>query len=109
MIRVPTSATVFLSFLLLLFTTGDACVPLAYAHLEGARQITLDGVFHSVDKPQEWYGAEEVVDSWLGPVVDELRPPNGSSNLARNLPEQLVSLFDDLRRQFVRSQKQAIR
>lgn len=53
--------------------TGDACVPLVYAHLEGAEQITLDGVFHSVDKPQDWYGAEDVVDRWLGAVLKKSR------------------------------------
>ncbi|CAN0516588.1 unnamed protein product, partial [Ectocarpus sp. 8 AP-2014] len=46
-------------------TMGDSFVPLVYAHLEGAEQVTLDGVFHSVDKPDEWYGSEGVVDRWL--------------------------------------------
>lgn len=53
---------------------GDACVPLASAHLEGALQITLDGVYHSVDTPDNWYGAEGVVDRWLESVVEELSP-----------------------------------
>ncbi|CBJ31404.1 conserved unknown protein [Ectocarpus siliculosus] len=55
-------------------TMGDSCVPLVYAHLEGAEQVTLDGVFHSVDKPDEWYGSEGVVDRWLATVAQELRP-----------------------------------
>lgn len=57
---------------------GDACVPLIYAHLEGAEQVTLDGVFHSVDKPNDWYGAEEVIDRWLPAVAQELRPSSAS-------------------------------
>ena len=49
-------------------------MPLVSAHLEGAEQVTLEGVFHSVDKPDEWYGAEEVVDRWLATVAQELNP-----------------------------------
>lgn len=48
-----------------------------YAHLEGAEQVTLEGVFHSVDKPDEWYGSEGVVDRWLAAVVKELGPSRG--------------------------------
>lgn len=56
--------------------SGDACVPLQSAHLEGAEQITLEGVFHSIDKPNDWYGAERVVDRWLSSVFRELRSPS---------------------------------
>ncbi|CAM9573394.1 unnamed protein product [Discosporangium mesarthrocarpum] len=52
---------------------GDACVPLMSAHLDGAEQVTLDGVFHSVDRPDDWYGADPVVDCWLGTVLEGLR------------------------------------
>lgn len=45
-----------------------------FAHLEGAEQVTLEGVFHSVDKPDEWYGSEGVVDRWLAAVAQELSP-----------------------------------
>lgn len=47
---------------------GDGVVPLESAHLEGARQITLDGVFHSINAPTAWYGSEGVVDAWLRKV-----------------------------------------
>ncbi|CAM9242250.1 unnamed protein product [Scytosiphon promiscuus] len=60
-------------------TMGDACVPLMYAHLEGAEQVTLQGVFHSVDKPDDWYGSEGVVDRWLASVASELSPAGGKS------------------------------
>lgn len=68
-------------------------MPLAFAHLEGAQQITLDGVFHSIDKPEEWYGAEEVVDSWLGTVVKELRPTAVTKPKVFALPEPFANLF----------------
>lgn len=48
-----------------------------FAHLEGAEQVTLEGVFHSVDKPDEWYGSEGVVDRWLAAVAQELGGPAG--------------------------------
>lgn len=49
-------------------------MPLMSAHLEGAEQITLDGVFHSVDTPDAWYGSDGVVDRWLATVLKEVRP-----------------------------------
>lgn len=68
-------------------------MPLVFAHLEGAQQITLDGVFHSVDKPEEWYGADGVVDSWLGTVVKELRPTTPRKQIMVALPEPFANLF----------------
>lgn len=47
---------------------GDGVVPLESSHLEGAKQVTLDGVFHSINAPDAWYGSEGVVDSWLKKV-----------------------------------------
>lgn len=50
---------------------GDGVVPLQSSHLDGALQITLDSVYHSISTPDlnnpelEWYGSESVVDSWL--------------------------------------------
>ncbi|GLI70045.1 hypothetical protein VaNZ11_014812 [Volvox africanus] len=59
---------------------GDCVVPLSAAMLPGARQVILDGVFHSMsqigtfdeDSGNVWYGSENVLDCWLGPLVDEL-------------------------------------
>lgn len=65
-------------------------MPLVYAHLEGAEQVTLDGVFHSVDKPDEWYGSEAVVDRWLAAVARELRPTGRDAGGAR------VAAFSEL-------------
>eukprot|EP00401_Gymnodinium_catenatum_P008418 CAMPEP_0117563756 /NCGR_PEP_ID=MMETSP0784-20121206/55665_1 /TAXON_ID=39447 /ORGANISM="" /LENGTH=295 /DNA_ID=CAMNT_0005361425 /DNA_START=22 /DNA_END=910 /DNA_ORIENTATION=+ len=47
---------------------GDGIVPVAGAHLDGATQITLPGVRHSVGTPAVWYGAEGVIDQWLPQV-----------------------------------------
>ena len=54
-------------------------MPLNSAHLDGAnQQLTLD-CFHSINEAgttnptDNWYGAEPVVDAWLGAVATELR------------------------------------
>lgn len=72
-------------------------MPLVYAHLEGAEQVTLDGVFHSVDKPDDWYGSEAVVDRWLGTVAQELRTSgkDGGVGVAA-LSELLAAPFANL-------------
>jgi pimeloyl-ACP methyl ester carboxylesterase len=50
---------------------GDGIIPVRCAHLEGAEQITLEGVTHSINEPgttlptDRWYGSEDVVDRWL--------------------------------------------
>ena len=56
---------------------GDAVVPNDFAVLDGADNIIIDGVFHSMSKvgtydtaaKDVWYGSEEVVDLWLGALV----------------------------------------
>ena len=48
---------------------GDGIVSVDYAHLPGAVQLTLDGVFHSINAPNDyWYGGEAVVDKWIPAV-----------------------------------------
>lgn len=53
---------------------GDGIIPIEAAHLEGADQVTLDGVYHSplgaviavdgkVGRP--WYGSPEVLPKWI--------------------------------------------
>mmetsp|Transcript_37390 Transcript_37390/g.93960 ORF Transcript_37390/g.93960 Transcript_37390/m.93960 type:complete len:315 (-) Transcript_37390:256-1200(-) len=48
---------------------GDGIVPLENAHLEGATQVTLPAARHSIGTPDEWYGAEGVIDTWLPQVT----------------------------------------
>lgn len=48
---------------------GDGVVPEVSAHLEGAMNITLDGVYHSPvgsdDTQNPWYGSPAVVEKWI--------------------------------------------
>jgi hypothetical protein len=57
---------------------GDGVVPLEWTMLEGAKQIQLDGVLHSINEAgttlptDRWYGADKVVDKWLPEVLKEI-------------------------------------
>ncbi|KAK1386396.1 hypothetical protein POM88_024131 [Heracleum sosnowskyi] len=52
---------------------GDGVVPEVSAHLEGALNISLDGVYHSPvgldDESRPWYGSPSVVDKWLNHLL----------------------------------------
>ena len=52
---------------------GDGVVPITAAHLEGALQLTLEGVFHSINVPDQWYGSDAVLDLWHEPVLQQLQ------------------------------------
>lgn len=46
------------------------------AHAQGADNVLLDGVFHSMGKigsnqvsSRPWYGSEEVIDAWAGHLL----------------------------------------
>jgi len=52
--------------------SGDGITPLQSAHLEGALQLTLGGVLHSIDTPEEWYGAESGIDQWWDKACREV-------------------------------------
>lgn len=67
-----------------------------FAHLEGAEQVTLEGVFHSVDKPDEWYGSEGVVDRWLAAVAQELGGAPSGKGGGVPLLELFASPFEKL-------------
>lgn len=43
---------------------GDGITPIAAAHLAGADNVILDGVWHSPRSPDRWYGSPEVVPLW---------------------------------------------
>ncbi len=58
-------------------TWGDGIVPCPSAHLEGALQITLDGVYHSPlgkGKDRRWYGDAEVVGQWMDHIYGTPTP-----------------------------------
>ncbi|XP_059312009.1 uncharacterized protein LOC132063478 isoform X2 [Lycium ferocissimum] len=48
---------------------GDGVVPEVSAHLKGALNVTLDGVYHSPvgsdDATRPWYGSPAVVEHWI--------------------------------------------
>ncbi|XVE90319.1 hypothetical protein DITRI_Ditri20bG0068000 [Diplodiscus trichospermus] len=48
---------------------GDGVVPEVSAHLDGALNISLDGVYHSPvgsdDESRPWYGSPAVVEQWI--------------------------------------------
>lgn len=48
---------------------GDGVVPEVSAHLDGALNISLDGVYHSPvgsdDDLRPWYGSPAVVEQWI--------------------------------------------
>ena len=50
---------------------GDGLIPEDSLHLDGARQLTLEGVIHGQSMGSRWYGSEPVVDCWL-PAATEV-------------------------------------
>ena len=56
---------------------GDGVVPLEWTQLEGARQLELPGVLHSINEAgttiptDRWYGSEAILDQWLPAVMEE--------------------------------------
>ncbi|KAL3537213.1 hypothetical protein ACH5RR_000579 [Cinchona calisaya] len=55
-------------------TWGDGVVPEISAHLEGALNISLEGVYHSPvgsdDVTRPWYGSPDVVKQWIHHLLD---------------------------------------
>eukprot|EP00252_Welwitschia_mirabilis_P015719 TRINITY_DN3481_c0_g1_i2.p1 TRINITY_DN3481_c0_g1~~TRINITY_DN3481_c0_g1_i2.p1 ORF type:complete len:322 (+),score=50.46 TRINITY_DN3481_c0_g1_i2:73-966(+) len=53
---------------------GDGIVPEISAHLEGATNISLDGVYHSPvgsdDISRPWYGSSVVIDKWIHHLLE---------------------------------------
>lgn len=53
---------------------GDGVVPEVSAHLEGALNISLDGVYHSPvgsdDVSRPWYGSPDVLKNWVNHLLD---------------------------------------
>lgn len=44
---------------------GDGIIPIEVAHLEGAINITLEGVMHSPLSPGIWYGSASILPFWI--------------------------------------------
>ena len=43
---------------------GDGITPVVAAHLEGATNLTLEGVMHSPRSPGVWYGSPSIIPAW---------------------------------------------
>jgi len=43
---------------------GDGITPVESAHLEGAENITLEGILHSPRGGRNWYGSPEAINIW---------------------------------------------
>lgn len=50
-------------------TWGDGITPIEAAHLEGAENLTIEGVRHSPKSPGLWYGSPEVLPLWTKYLV----------------------------------------
>jgi triacylglycerol esterase/lipase EstA (alpha/beta hydrolase family) len=44
---------------------GDGITPIQAAHLDGATNITLEGILHSPRKPGTWYGSPIAMEAWV--------------------------------------------
>jgi hypothetical protein len=53
-------------------TIGDGVVPIQSAHLEGAIQLNLPGIFHSINVPEQWYGSDTVIDQWHDEMMQQI-------------------------------------
>lgn len=73
-------------------TRGDGVVPLCAGHLTGARQLTLPGVFHSINAPASWYGSDAKLDSWHDAMLQELAQWQRQKQ-AREQPQSIFGLF----------------
>ncbi|VVB14957.1 unnamed protein product [Arabis nemorensis] len=53
---------------------GDGVVPEVSAHLEGALNVSFDGVYHSPvgsdDKTRPWYGSPVIVKDWIHHLIE---------------------------------------
>ncbi|MBE9127379.1 MULTISPECIES: esterase/lipase family protein [unclassified Coleofasciculus] len=48
---------------------GDGITPIDAAHLEGATNLTLEGVLHSPRRVGLWYGSPESMESWVSYLI----------------------------------------
>jgi pimeloyl-ACP methyl ester carboxylesterase len=51
---------------------GDGLIPRMSAHLDDAIQINLDGVFHSINAPDKWYGSDSLLDRWHDTMLEQI-------------------------------------
>jgi pimeloyl-ACP methyl ester carboxylesterase len=52
---------------------GDGLILEASTHLDGARNLTLEGIIHPPGLPVPWYGSDEGLDGWWEIAVEAWR------------------------------------
>lgn len=57
-------------------TIGGGVVPLCAGHFDGAKQIILPVVLHSINAPSQWYGSSQVLDRWQKDMIDSVCSAN---------------------------------
>jgi pimeloyl-ACP methyl ester carboxylesterase len=78
---------------------GDGVVPYSVAHLTGAIQIDLDGVLHSINAPDRWYGSSQIIDRWHNQVLKEIQSSTKSKPtkaVNTNLMTTFTSAFEGI-------------
>jgi hypothetical protein len=54
-------------------TEGDGLVPVAATHLDGARQLVLEGAIHGPSAGGSWYGSDDAVEAWWPAAMEVWR------------------------------------
>lgn len=73
--------------------SGDGVVPVSHAHLDGATQLTLPGIFHSINAPDQWYGSETKIDLWHDELLRQLeRATESTMSFPMLLRNKILSL-----------------
>jgi hypothetical protein len=75
---------------------GDGVVPLCASHLDGAKQLTLEQVYHSINVPLQWYGSDSVLDSWHDELLQAIR---NASFVRERATGRLFTTTKDIRRE----------
>jgi len=74
-------------------TVGDGVVPCVAAHLEGATQLDLEGIFHSINEPDRWYGSDSVMDLWYEEVLAQLEKRQKMQRSQKTFTNPFVNIF----------------
>lgn len=87
---------------------GDGVVPLEWTKLEGATNIQLEGVVHSINEAgttiptDQWYGSEGVIDRWMPTVLEMTQLKKGPMRMLSPLAplqESLSKLLKEVTKQ----------
>ena len=79
--------------------SGDGVVPIDWTLLDGAKQLRLPGVLHSINEAgttlptDRWYGSEKIVDMWLPAVREATGESGGIGGALEAAGQQFMSLL----------------